>query len=140
MLIYSYYLYFSASVARIKKIRDIVPNDTVDDFAKATMHLVNIEEYVEFMQEIEAICTRWPLCQPWLDWWLHNSAAKTLFKARRTMSQEASDRIPDSTNAQEAMHRYFYMASNKNHNIITGTLTIKSSHILIVLIHKLARR
>jgi hypothetical protein len=101
-------------------MRHVVPEGEAEEFARAAMHLVEIKDYTELRQDADALHSRWPHCRSWLEWWIGNSAAKTLFKAQRTMLKEASDKIPDSTNAQEAMHKYFYMALGNKHNIITG--------------------
>lgn len=106
-------------------MRDIVPEGTTEEFFNATMHLVDINDYLELIEEAETICEQWPMCQSWLDWWVYSSAGSKLFKARRTMPQNAAEKIPDTTNAQEAMHRYYYMATNQRQNSITGKLSLE---------------
>ena len=101
-------------------MRNIIPDGTEEDFVNAAMHLIYIDDYMEFQQAADIIWSKWPLCQPWLQWWLYNNTAKTLFRALRLMSQEAADRIPNTTSAQEAMHQFFYMASGHKHSIISG--------------------
>jgi len=113
-------LFHRASVSRVKRMRDIVDKDNAEAFSKAAMHLIEVEDFVELIQEAENIWEKWPQCKSWLEWWIHNSAAKSLFKAQRIMSENAADKIPATTNAQEAMHRYFYMAADSGHSMITG--------------------
>ena len=88
-------------------MKNIIPEDTADEFAKAALKLVDIENYVDFQLQADSIYERWPLCRSWIDWWLQNSAAKTLFKSQRQMAKEAAAKIPDTTNAQEAMNNFF---------------------------------
>lgn len=101
-------------------MNNIIPQGDAGDFISATKGLININDYQEFRAAADNIITKWPGCKVWLDWWIFHKSAKKLFRAVSKMPQESSQRLPNSTNAQESMHHFLYMATDKNQNILTG--------------------
>jgi hypothetical protein len=48
-------------------MHDIISENMLKEFYDATMHLVDINTYLELIKEAEVICTRWLMCQSWLE-------------------------------------------------------------------------
>ena len=105
-------------------MNNIIPHGDDKDFIKATKRLINIDDYQEFRAAADNITIKWPGCKVWLDWWIFYKSAKKLFRAVSKMPQENSQKLPNSTNAQESMHHFLYMAADKNQNILTGKLDL----------------
>ena len=107
-------------------MNDIIPQETATSFSAMTMHLINITDYMEFRQATDNIITRWPGCKVWLEWWIFHRSAKKLFRALSKMPEENFEKLPATTNGQEAMHHFFYLTAGRDQNILTGELTLKS--------------
>jgi hypothetical protein len=63
-------------------------------------------------EKIDEMRRRFPKIKKWLDWWTMADIEAILFPSRRTMLEDypdADDQLPSSTNAQESMHRVYYM-------------------------------
>jgi hypothetical protein len=63
-------------------------------------------------QKIDAMRQRFPKVKKWLDWWTMADVEAMLFPSRHTMPEDSpngDDGIPSTTNAQESMHRVYYM-------------------------------
>src|SRR3954468_19877570 len=101
----------------------IIPPESSDDFATAAMALIRLETPNELHECAQKIRNQWPNAQSWLDWWLHSDAGKTLFQSTQTMSKDAAELLPQTTNAQEALHRQYYMTAAKNQSILSGRYT-----------------
>ena len=104
-------------------MNDIIPQETAKNFFEAAMNLKKISDYMEFRQAADTIITKWPGCRVWLEWWIFHHSAKKLFKAVNKMPEERFGKLPASTNAQEAMHHFFYL-TDKDQNILTGKLAL----------------
>jgi len=101
-------------------MNDIVSYETAEEFAKATMGLIFIKDYLDFRAAADRIIAKWPGCRVWLEWWIFHRSAKKLFPAVGTMPENISEVLPNSTNAQESMHNIFYLAAERNQNILSG--------------------
>ena len=98
-------------------MNNIVPQGETETFIEAAMGLINIDEYQDFRAAADDITAKWPACKVWLEWWIFHKSAKKLFRAVSRMPEENSKKLPNSTNAQESMHKFFYMAAEKDQNI-----------------------
>jgi hypothetical protein len=56
-------------------------------------------------EKMDAIQRQFPKVKRWLDWWSAADVSSMLFPSRRAMLEDS----PDTTNAQESMHRLYYM-------------------------------
>ncbi|OAV85813.1 hypothetical protein PTTG_30251 [Puccinia triticina 1-1 BBBD Race 1] len=66
---------------------------------------------------------RFPKVKAWLDWWTMADVESMLFPSRRKMLEDCpngNDQLPSSTNAQESMHRVYYMFSSGKKALIPG--------------------
>ncbi len=61
-----------------------------------------------------------PKTAPWLNWWLRPDHASMIFPSQRRMDAIVWDTLPDSTNAEEAMHFKIYQLVGKKHDIMPG--------------------
>jgi hypothetical protein len=59
-------------------------------------------------EKIDEIRRLFPKTKRWLDWWNMANVSSTLFPSLRTIP-EGGDNLPDTNNAQESMHRLYYM-------------------------------
>jgi len=98
----------------------IIPPQSSEEFASMAMSLIRMETRQELYTVADKMRIQWPNSCPWLDWWLHTDAAKTLFQSTRRMPNDVAITIPSTTNAQEALHRQYYMTSSKKQSILTG--------------------
>ena len=62
-----------------------------------------------FDDAVAALRTKFPLAKPWVDWWMRADVSCVLFPCLSKMDSEMSKKLPKTTNAQEAMHRSFYL-------------------------------
>jgi hypothetical protein len=84
------------------------------------LDLLKIDKKNEFDKVIESIQKNWPNTSSWLEWWIHTDAGRMLFPTLRSMDEDLSKKLPDSINAQESMHRRYYMCGTTHQSIITG--------------------
>ncbi|OAV85384.1 hypothetical protein PTTG_05066 [Puccinia triticina 1-1 BBBD Race 1] len=67
---------------------------------------------------------RFPKTKAWLDWWTMADVEAMLFPSRRKMlvetSSDGDDGLPSTTNAQESMHRVYYMFSTGKKTMLGG--------------------
>jgi hypothetical protein len=63
-------------------------------------------------EKVDELRRRFPKAKKWIDWWTVADVESMLFLDRRKMiedSPEGDDSLPETTNAQESMHRLYYM-------------------------------
>lgn len=73
-------------------------------------------------EKIDALHRRFPKVRRWIDWWTTADIEAMLFPSRRQMlddSPNTDDGLPDTTNAQESMHRVYYMLRSVGLNSYT---------------------
>jgi hypothetical protein len=62
--------------------------------------------------KIDKIRRRFPKAKQWLDWWSMADVEAMLFPSRRPLLEDAPEdqsRPTKTTNAQESLHRLYYM-------------------------------
>lgn len=81
-----------------------------EEFQKSCIRLLskNCQEK-EFDEMVHALRTKFPLAQEWINWWMRADIMGMLFPAKLQMCKQVSEGIPESTNAQEAMHKTYYL-------------------------------
>jgi hypothetical protein len=63
-------------------------------------------------EKINELRRLFPKAKQWLDWWTISDVESMLFPSRRPLLEDTGDAnngLPDTTNAQESMHRLYYM-------------------------------
>ena len=65
-------------------------------------------------EKIDELRRRFPKAKRWLDWWTMSDVEAMLFPSRRPQLEdtpEDQNRPTKTTNAQESLHRLYYMIS-----------------------------
>ena len=63
-------------------------------------------------EKLDQLRRRFPKAKQWIDWWTMADVQSMLFPSRRALLEDSPDGdegLPDTTNAQESMHRLYYM-------------------------------
>jgi hypothetical protein len=68
----------------------------------------------------EVVIREFPKTETWLRWWMRDAHSSMLFTAQRRMEPYIWDRMPDTTNPEEAMHWKLYAAIGRNLNLMDG--------------------
>ncbi|KAJ3925681.1 MAG: hypothetical protein NXY57DRAFT_948889 [Lentinula lateritia] len=111
--------HYRASVSRIKKMIGVVGNSG-DHFENLALGLLDLSSSKEFQQHVGELRASFPLANGWIAWWIREEHASMLFKSQRRMEPALWSSMPDTTNAEEAMHWRLYTAQGKNHTLFTG--------------------
>ncbi|KAJ7312270.1 hypothetical protein DFH08DRAFT_822304 [Mycena albidolilacea] len=102
--------HFRSQVTRVKKISGVVHPSQIDVFENYARQLLNCNTVEEFNSCASRFIIDFPKAEKWIRWWMLPAHASMLFPAARTMSPELWDSIPDTSNAEEAMHWKMYAA------------------------------
>ncbi|KAJ7024054.1 hypothetical protein C8F04DRAFT_890996, partial [Mycena alexandri] len=112
--------HFRAGVTRVKKISGVIPPGQADAFEFRVLALLTAADSEQFQARAHAVIRDFPKTESWLGWWMRKSHAMMLFASERKMDPEIWDSIPDSTNAEEALHWKLYCAAGRNHGLMEG--------------------
>ncbi|EFP75099.2 uncharacterized protein PGTG_01692 [Puccinia graminis f. sp. tritici CRL 75-36-700-3] len=110
--------HYRAQVTRVKRNRHVVMADDEASSVFQTMCMDLIKQPAEgdtsHEEKIDAIRRRFPKAKRWLDWWTMADVEAMLFPSRRPKLEDAPEdqhRPTKTTNAQESLHRLYYMLS-----------------------------
>ena len=87
-------------------------------------------------ERIDEIRRQFPKTKTWLDWWTMADVKAILFPSRRKMLEDCpdgEDELPSSTNAQESMHRVYYMFRYVLSTSLTWTLPLTWFEFMLIL-------
>lgn len=112
--------HFRAGVTRLSRINAVIPPQQSDVFVQRAVALVSLPTQAEFIERAQLIIRDFPLIGPWLAWWLRPAHASMLFESQKVMDSCLWESIPETTNAEEAMHWKLYSAAGRNHDFFTG--------------------
>ncbi|EGG12138.1 uncharacterized protein MELLADRAFT_89393 [Melampsora larici-populina 98AG31] len=105
--------HFRAQVTRVKRNRNIIPVDDEGAFDKQARELMKQDKPggMNFDQKIAQMRKDFPKAKRWLEWWTAADIKSMLFKSRtkRIDDDGLCDDMPATTNAQESLHRVYYM-------------------------------
>ncbi|KAF5361206.1 hypothetical protein D9757_013608 [Collybiopsis confluens] len=116
--------HFSSSVTRVKRITAIVQPSSRTRFERLAKSLQNAE-LPEFIETCTTIRSEFPRLKEWLNWWLQPEHAEMLFVSRRRMPERLWSALPETTNAEEAMHFSMYSQQGRKHGFIDGWIALK---------------
>lgn len=116
--------HFRSAVTRVKKISGVIPPEQMSFFESCTCALLDATNIEDFLHQAQTICEKFPKVIPWLQWWLRPSHASMLFKSQHVMDPDIWDSIPDSTNAEEAMHWKLYATTGCKHDLMEGLCSL----------------
>ena len=112
--------HFTAAVDRISKISGIIPIMQRKKFKKQALALLKEADSHSFQKSARKLVTMYPKIEPWMDWWTRDSHAPMLFFSERLMDSSLWDALPNTTNAEEAMHHCIYASVGRDHSLRPG--------------------
>lgn len=118
--------HFKAACTRIRKLTSIIPRAERHDFKKLCKTLRTVPDMDTFESTARSMVARWPRTSSWLAWWLRPSHAPMIFQSQIVMDAFIWASIPDTTNAEEAMHWRLYCGAGRDHELIQGLYALYS--------------
>jgi hypothetical protein len=112
--------HFRSGVTRLSRINGVIPPEHREIFIQRASALVSVPTHMEFVEYARLIIRDFPATATWLAWWLRPAHATMLFESQKTMDAQIWDSIPDTNNAEEAMHWKLYSAAGKKHLFFNG--------------------
>lgn len=118
--------HYRRNVTRISCIAAIVPPDMADEFEKRALSLLDVPTSEDFILHVARLIRDFPDIAPWMKWWERPSVASLLFESERKMDIDLWESMPDTTNAEEAMHWKLYSACGRDHEFLEGLYSLYS--------------
>ncbi|OBZ74708.1 hypothetical protein A0H81_05700 [Grifola frondosa] len=119
--------HFRAGITRVKAISGVIPPGAAHDFQSRAEALLHVHDVPTFLTDARLLVDDYPAIRQWLSWWLCEEHAMMLFDAHRCMEPAIWDSsIPDTTNAEEAMHWKLYTALGQGHTVMSGIHSLYS--------------
>lgn len=112
--------HFQAGVTRLAKISGVVVPEKVDTFRQYIKYLQDATDVQSFKIHEANLVHDFPKTAQWIKWWTRRPHAQMIFLAFREMNESDWESIPDTTNAEEAMHFTLYKAVGKDNDLLTG--------------------
>ena len=112
--------HFRAGVTRVARINGAVPPDLKDAFTERALGLLQCPSSEEFQRRASLIIRDFPKLKSWVEWWMRPAHASMLFQSERTMDVQIWESLPNTTNAEEAMHWKLYSACGRDHSFMEG--------------------
>lgn len=112
--------HFRNQITRVKKISGVVDPSQTDVFENYAKRLLKCESVEEFTSHANEFITAFPKAETWIRWWMLPAHACMLFPSFRLMKLGLWKSIPDTTNAEEAMHWKLYAALGKLLALLEG--------------------
>ncbi|KAJ7658759.1 hypothetical protein DFH06DRAFT_442939 [Mycena polygramma] len=102
--------HFRNQITRVKKISGVVDPSKTDIFENYARKLLSCENMDDFNHHANEFIVAFPRTESWIRWCMLPAHASMLFPSFRVMNPELWLSIPDTTNAEEAMHWKIYAA------------------------------
>ncbi|OAV87839.1 hypothetical protein PTTG_29266 [Puccinia triticina 1-1 BBBD Race 1] len=108
--------HFWQSITRVKRNHAVIMADKQALFESKCLGLLQPceDDGPTHNEKVEEMWRRFPKNKAWLDWWTMADVKAMLFPSHRKMLEDCpngDNGLPSSTNAQESMHRVYYMFS-----------------------------
>ena len=107
-------------MTRVARINGAVPPDKKEAFTGRALGLLNCSTSDDFQLQAKLIIRDFLKLTSWMEWWMRPSHASILFESEKKMDVEIWERLPSTTNAEEAMHAKFYKACGRDHAFLEG--------------------
>lgn len=118
--------HFAAQVTRVSKMSGVIIPGQESTFREHIQALHDAESAEELVATCEKLIRRFNRTESWLRWWMRDDHVSMLFTSRRKMDAHVWDRMPDTTNAEEAMHWKLYSAVGRDHHLVEGLYGLKA--------------
>jgi len=112
--------HFCSGVTRLSRINGVIPPGSREVFIERALALVSVPTHDEFIKFAHLIIRDFPETGTWLAWWLRPAHASMLFTSQTLMEPDIWESIPETTNAEEAMHWKLYSAAGRRHPFFEG--------------------
>lgn len=112
--------HFCAGVTRLSKVSKVISPEKSETFRRRALSLMDLTSSEVFLEEATKLERDFEGIGPWIEWWMRPDHAAMLFASERTMEAELWDMLPETTNAEEAMHFRFYTAVGTHHKFMDG--------------------
>jgi len=117
--------HYRSQVTRVKKISGVIDPAKADNFQSRALALLSVSDMDTFKQKVTTLLRDYPKIKPWLEWWLRDTHAQMLFPPFQKMKTGLFRAMPNSTNAEEAMHAKLYATVGKRYNLMEGLLCLQ---------------
>ncbi|KAH6889065.1 hypothetical protein BKA70DRAFT_1541345 [Coprinopsis sp. MPI-PUGE-AT-0042] len=121
--------HFHEGVYHIKRSGGIIAPEDKQQWEAQALALATVKSTDRFLELGNALLADFPKVEPWLRWWLRREVAERIFASQRIMQPILWDALPDSTNAEEAIHWTLYSGAGRDHSFIDG---LKALHAMAV--------
>jgi len=118
--------HFRAGVTRVGRISAVVSPERRAAFTQRALGLLDAADSDDFIARCELLVRDFPKIEDYIDWWRQKKVAMMLFPSERQMDVDTWDSLPQTTNAEESMHRKFYQACGRDHDFETGLQSLVS--------------
>jgi hypothetical protein len=112
--------HFRAGVTRVSRISAAVDPSMADYFVSRALALLDAPNSQEFIARAELVISEYPKLTAWMKWWTRPAHAAMLCDSERKMDIELWESLPDTNNAEEAMHWKLYSACGRDHDVFGG--------------------
>jgi hypothetical protein len=116
--------HFRCAVKKASEIPSIVPVEKCPNFLTQAWKLAETQDLTEFEDIAHSLMMDYKGLAAFFAFWLRHANALMSLAAKRVMTEEMWLSIPDTTNAQEAMHWSIYCKGNTQHDLIDGMETL----------------
>ncbi|KAH6880960.1 hypothetical protein BKA70DRAFT_1411486 [Coprinopsis sp. MPI-PUGE-AT-0042] len=127
--------HFREGVYRIKRSGGIIPLEDKSRWETRALALVTTKDAARFLELGNELLQDFPKVESWLRWWLRREVAERIFASQRIMEPLLWDALPDSTNAEEAIHWTLYSGTGRNHSFIDG---LKALHAMALYFERIS--
>ncbi|KAG1899810.1 uncharacterized protein F5891DRAFT_1278628 [Suillus fuscotomentosus] len=124
--------HYRSQVTRVKKISGVIDPAKADNFQSRALALLLVLDMDTFKQKVASLLRDYPKTKPWLEWWLRDSHAQMLFPPFQKMKTGLFQAMPNSTNAEEAMHAKLYATVGKRYNLMEGLLCLQLAEVWVL--------
>ncbi|EFP86465.1 uncharacterized protein PGTG_12421 [Puccinia graminis f. sp. tritici CRL 75-36-700-3] len=123
--------HYRAQVTRIRVNRNVIMAGDEVNFQQMCMDLIKEPQAGDPTHEekIDALRRQFPKAKRWIDWWTMADVESMLFPSRRPQDEDAPEGVnalPKTSNAQESLHRLYYMISPGKTSLLVGMVQLFS--------------
>ena len=118
--------HFESGVTRIARIAAVIPPEQEKTFRRLTNGLIHSDSLDDFYVLCGTVLREFPQVSPWFQWWMREEHATMLFQSQRRMDPILWDSLPETTNAEEAMHWTLYCMVGRDHALMEGILSLRA--------------